>query len=266
MRGYVSTDWGQLHYRASGPDPRDGGPVVVLFHESPRSSLVYEPIMAELGTHLTAFAFDTFGFGLSDSAPVGASVPEHGAMLLQAIDMLGIGTFTPVGMKTGATLASMIATLAGTVRVPKAVLYSFSEPDMVQAEYWAQNWAPALEFEADGGLFAWLWKKNVGIYGADSPRDLAFAVAETVVNIDRYNSIYPAVFRYARKTWEQNLALIEAGVQITVIEPSSAAMTPDHPLQLVRVPGTTVIKMPVTGQFASRAPRELVDAIVSVAL
>ncbi|RFA09907.1 hypothetical protein B7R54_12360 [Subtercola boreus] len=265
MRGYVDTDWGQLHYRTSGPAVADGGPVAVLFHESPRSSLVYEPIMAALGEYLTAFAFDTPGFGLSDSAPEGATIPEYARIFLQAIDALGIGGFTAVGMKTGSSLATSVVTLAGKDRVPKAVLYALNPPDAEKSEYWAVNWAPDLPVTEDGSIFDYLWKKNVGLYGTDSPRDLSLCVAETVVNLERYNSIYPAVFRFGPTTFELNEKLVAAGVAITVIQPSAEQMTPNDPLEFFHLPGTTDVFMPVTGQFASRAPKEFLEAIVAVA-
>lgn len=266
MRGYVDTRWGQLHYRASGPDPRDGGPVVVLFHESPRSSIVYEPIMATLGESVSAFAFDTPGFGLSDSAPEGATIPEYGAVLLEAIDALGVGGFVPVGMKTGAGLAVQVATLAGIERVDRIVVYATSEPDPAKSEFWAQNWAPELPVEADGGVLGYLWRKNVGLYGTDSPRDLLACVADTISNLDRYNSIYPTTFRYGPTSWQLRLALVAAGVEMTVVFPPSAQMTPDEPITFAHIPGTREVTMPVTGQFASRAPREFTAAILEVAL
>jgi pimeloyl-ACP methyl ester carboxylesterase len=266
VRGYIGTDWGQLHYRHSGPDPREGGAVVVLLHESPRSSLVYEPIMEALGEHVSAFAFDTPGFGMSDSAPEGAPVEEYGRIFVQALDALGIDRFVPVGMKTGGALVTEIATqLLGSGRIDRVVLYALSEPDAAESEYWAANWAPDLEVTADGSIFDYLWKKNVGLYGTDSPRDLSLCVAETVVNLERYNSIYPTIFRHHLETWQHNLDLIDAGVAVTVIEPPSAQMTPDAPIEFTRVPGTTVITMPVSGQFGSRAPKEFVEAILSVA-
>ncbi|MDF2444662.1 MAG: hypothetical protein JWR01_2865 [Subtercola sp.] len=266
MRGYVDTDWGQLHYRASGA--AGGAPVVVLLHESPRSSLVYEPIMPALGAAVSAFAFDTPGFGQSDSATAGAPFDDYARILLQAIDALGIGAFTPVGMKTGSSLAITLATLANEAtpgRVTRAVLYAAEPPDQAKAEQYALAWAPPLDIPADGSLFTKLWAKNVGIYGTGSPRDLALAVAETVVNIDRYNSIYPVVFRATTVNWERMLALRDAGVALTFIHPSTAQMTADDTIEFVEVEGTAMVRMPVTGQFAARAPDAFVAAILAAA-
>jgi pimeloyl-ACP methyl ester carboxylesterase len=265
MRGYVDTDWGQLHYRSSGAGVGRGQPIVALYHESPRSSVVYEPILAPLAEHVTAFAFDTPGFGLSDSAPAGAPLSEYGRILIQALDRLGVDSFIPVGMKTGSALVTEITTqLLCTGRVDRAVLYALEKPDPVTSEHWAASWAPDLAVTADGSILTYLWNKNIGLYGTDSPRDLLACVADTISNLERYNSIYPTVFRAHGTTWENNLALIEAGIDITVIEPPSAQMTPEDPIVFTHVPGTTVVRMPVSGQFPSRCPEEFVAAILTV--
>ncbi|GGL02312.1 hypothetical protein GCM10011588_16340 [Nocardia jinanensis] len=266
MRGYADTDWGQVHYRRSGPPPPDTN-AVVLLHESPRSSLVYEPIMDELGKRVPVFAFDTPGFGLSDSAPAGATMADYGRILIQAMDALGIDGFVPVGMKTGGFLATEIARLLlDTGRVQRAVLYALEEPDAEVCEYWAANWAPDLEVTADGAIFRQLWQKNVGIYGSDSPRELSLCVAEVVGNIERYNSIYPAVFRHMPQSWLDTHALVDAGIELTFLEPPSGRMTPDVPVVFTRIPGTRVIEMPVSGQFPARAPQQFIDAVLSAVL
>lgn len=267
MRGYVDTDWGQLHYRQAGPSPGEAEAVIVLLHESPRSSRVYEPIMSLLGAGVCGYALDTPGFGLSDAAPADAGIPDYGRVLLQALDGLEVDGFVPVGMKTGGFLATEIATqVLDTGRVRSAVLYALEEPDPKVCEYWAENWAPALEITADGAIFERLWDKNVGLYGTGSPRDLALCVAETVTNLDRYNSIYPAVFRHMPQSFRDTHALVEAGVEITILEPPTAQMTPEDPISFAYVPGTRVVQMPVTGQFPSRAPEQFVAAIRAAAL
>jgi pimeloyl-ACP methyl ester carboxylesterase len=260
VRGYVDTDWGQLHYRRSG----SGGPAIVLLHESPRTSAVYQPVLDALGAHATTIAFDTPGFGQSDSAPADQPLAEYARILVQGLDALGVGEFVPVGMKTGSSLATAIAiALLGTGRVRRAVLYALEEPEPEAMEHWAQNWAPELPVTADGAVLRYLWDKNVGLYGTDDPRALAGCVADTLGNLERYNSIYPAVFRGRAKTWADNLALVEAGVELTVLQPPWARMTLDVPIEFSRMPGTRVVEMPVSGQFPARAPREFTPAVLA---
>lgn len=264
MRGYVDTEWGQLHYRHSGAEPGAGAPVVVLFHESPRTSAVYEPIMAALGETLSVYAFDTPGFGQSDSAPEGQPLAAYARIFVQAIDALGIDAFVPVGMKTGSSIVTAIATLLlGTGRVSSAVLYAQEKPDAADGEYWAQNWAPELPVTADGAILDYLWQKNIGLYDADDPKALLGCVADTISNLDRYNSIYPAVFRGRVQTWQHNVELIEAGVALTIIRPPWARMKLDIPIEFASLPGATEVTMPVSGQFPARAPEEFVAAVLA---
>ena len=72
MRGYVNSDTGQVHYRRSG----DAGSALMLFHESPLNSAIYEPSLPLLGRSLCAVAFDTPGYGLSGSPTSSARDPR----------------------------------------------------------------------------------------------------------------------------------------------------------------------------------------------
>ena len=60
-KGYADTLLGQIHYREAG----SGLPVVFL-HESPLSSLMFEPALPLLGQLVHAVAMDTPGYGSSD--------------------------------------------------------------------------------------------------------------------------------------------------------------------------------------------------------
>jgi haloalkane dehalogenase len=263
MRGYVDTNWGQVHYRAGGPAPRDAARVVAMYHESPRTSAVYEPVLESFPEDVAVLAFDTPGFGQSDDAPLDRPLGDYATVLLQALDGLGVGRFLPVGMKTGSALVTAMAVEAGRERVPGAVLYAQEEPDDDAFEHWANDWAPPIAFPADGSTLAKLYAKNVGLYGTDNPRVLYEAVADTIANADRYASVYPAVFRGHRRTWEDMHALVAAGVHLTVLEPPTAQFTPEDPIVFGVVPGTRVVPMPTTGQFPALATDAFVEAVVS---
>lgn len=263
MRGYVDTDWGQIHYRAGGAPISKARRVVALFHESPRTSAVYQPVLESFPDDIAVIAFDTPGFGQSDDAPEGRPLSDYATVLLQALDALGIDEFLPVGMKTGSALVTAMAVEAGTTRIPGAVLYAQEEPDDDAFEHWAANWAPPVEFPADGSTLTRLYAKNVGLYGIDNPRVLYEAVADTIANADRYASVYPAVFRGHRQTWDDMHALVSAGVHLTILEPPVARFTETDPIVFGVVPGTRVVRMPSTGQFPALAADEFVAAVVS---
>jgi len=263
MRGYVDTQWGQVHYRAGGPPPADAERVLAMYHESPRTSAVYQPVLDAFPPDVAVLAFDTPGFGQSDDAPRDRPLGDYATVLLEALDRLGVGRFLPVGMKTGSAIATAMAVRAGRDRVPGAVLYAQEEPDDDAFERWATDWAPPISFTADGSTLAELYAKNVGLYGTDNPRVLHEAVADTIANADRYASVYPAVFRGHRQTWEDMHTLVAAGVHLTVLEPPVAQFTADDPITFGIVPGTRIVAMPSTGQFPALATDEFVAAVTT---
>lgn len=261
MRGYVDTDWGQLHYRAAGPAPADASAVVALYHESPRTSAVYQPVLDRFADGVSVLAFDTPGFGQSDDAPLDRPLAEYATVLLQALDRLGVDRILPVGMKTGSALVTAMAVRAGRARIPGAVLYAQEAPDDEAFEERAREWAPPLAFPADGSALMALYRKNVGLYGIAHPRVLYEAVADAIANADRYASVYPAIFRGHRKTWDDMHALIAAGVHLTVLSPPTARYSPTEPIAFGAIPGARVVQMPSTGQFPALAGDEFVAAV-----
>src|SRR6056297_1818897 len=96
-RRYVDTRWGQVHVR----DTETAGPAIVLLHESPLSSAVYEPVLPALGLRMRAIAPDTPGYGASDGPDGQAEIRDYAATLLEAIDALGLERFAVAGVHTG---------------------------------------------------------------------------------------------------------------------------------------------------------------------
>lgn len=192
MRGYANSRWGQVHWRAAGT----AGPVVVLFHESPLSSAVYETALPYLGTSLRAWALDTPGYGLSDPPPEPAEIPAYAAALLEAVDALGIERFAVAGVHTGASLALQVA-LQAPARVTAAVFTGIPVLDSAERERYLASWAPPLEPRADGGHLRWAWERYQRIWGADSPAAvLDVGALGLLSNAARYNWAYQAAFRY----------------------------------------------------------------------
>ena len=111
-RGFVNHQGRFLHWRAVGE-----GPVVVLLHESPRSSASLVPLMHDLSQDYCCIAFDTPGYGASDPL-VDRFLPisEFSDTLLDAISSLGIDRFHLYGSHTGAAIATELA-----LRVPDRV-------------------------------------------------------------------------------------------------------------------------------------------------
>ena len=62
--GFVNVGAGQVHYRAAG-----SGPPVILLHDSPRSSVLHEPLVEHFSDRFTTIAIDTPGYGNSTPLP-----------------------------------------------------------------------------------------------------------------------------------------------------------------------------------------------------
>jgi haloalkane dehalogenase len=261
MRGYVDTSWGQVHFRAGGTPIPAAERFVVLLHESPRDSRVYEPVLDAFPPGVATIALDTPGFGSSDDAPPSRPLSEYAAVLIEALDRIGVGRAVVVGMKTGGYLGIHMLRAAGRERFPAAVLYAMDAADQASNDRWAEEWAPPLDFSDGRALLLRLWEKNLTIYGPDAQRECAEATADAVANADRYNSVYPAVFRGMSETFAALQAAIDDGVRVRMLEPPSAAMTSSEPIAFVRLPGTETTVMPVTGQFPRRATPEFVAAV-----
>jgi haloalkane dehalogenase len=105
-RGYLDLAHGQIHYREAG---RADAPLLVLLHQTPSSSAMYEPLIAALAARYRVLAPDTPGFGLSDPLPQGFTIAAAAAALGAAVRQLHDGPACWFGHHTGAALALQLA-------------------------------------------------------------------------------------------------------------------------------------------------------------
>lgn len=106
-RAYVTAAGGQVHYRQAGPDGARSP--LLLIHPSPFSSLVFEPLMAEMGKDRLVIAPDLPGHGMSDLPPEAPAIEEYAATLLALEAMLGLGLFDIMGYHTGGMIGAEMA-------------------------------------------------------------------------------------------------------------------------------------------------------------
>lgn len=119
-RHFVRVGDRDVHYRRAGQ-----GPVVVLLHACPKSSLEQAPLVDRLAAHFTALAFDMPGHGESDALPIEQpEVPDFAAALLDTLDALGVDRFLVYGRHTGSLIALEMATRQ-PARVARAIFDGF---------------------------------------------------------------------------------------------------------------------------------------------
>lgn len=151
-RHFVNADGRQVHYRRAG-----AGPVVVLRHESPRSSAALLPLITALSARFTVIALDTAGYGLSEPLAVESpTIADYAAACGPELDALGLDRCAVYGNHTGACIALEFAAQSPG-RVSGVVLEGLP---MFAAEDRADllaNYTPALTPRLDGGHLAQLW-------------------------------------------------------------------------------------------------------------
>ena len=275
MRGYVDTRWGQVHFRHAG----DAGPTIVFFHESPLSSVIYDPALPYLGRSFRAYAFDTPGFGQSDPPPQPPSVEEYSATLLEAIDNLGIERLVVAGCHTGAALALDVARQAGPERVSHVVLTGVTLMKPHEWEPWLAHrvfgegrtvdptrtakeiFAPDFELRRDGSHLGWAWTRTaVGRkdWPPDSPLELVNrAVMQLLIAGRTYNWGYRAVWDYDAEPALRALAC--PVLMLNAAEDPLAHL--DEPVAQLLQNGRVVHVEGLAGQLPSRVPEQFADEI-----
>lgn len=101
-RGYADVEGAQLHYREAG-DP--ASPTLLLLHQSPSHSAMYEPLMAELADRFHLLAPDNPGFGGSDPLADGMSIEGMARAIRGFLRARGIERCLVFGHHAGAAVA-----------------------------------------------------------------------------------------------------------------------------------------------------------------
>jgi len=254
MHGYVDTRWGQVHYRTSGSE----GPTLLLYHESPLSSLVYAQALDELSGSVRSFAFDTPGYGESAPPPQETEIPQYAATLLEAADNLCLEKFAVAGAHTGASLALQVALQAAPGRVSHVILSGVPLMTSDERADYLANWAPAVMPDADGAHFRWAWERYVRIW--EGPAEMVHLGAKLLVsNLERYNWAYNAAFRYDPEPdlpalGVPTLFLIAENDLLITSDRKAVGLVPDARLQVIE---------DLPGQLPMRVPKRFAEAVVS---
>lgn len=172
-RAYVSVGRLQLHYRRAGTE---GAPLIVLLHQTPSSSAMYEPLMAELADRYELLALDTPGFGGSDALLEDFSIPAAASALAAAVRWLRPGAHRWFGHHTGAALGLQVAS-AHPEQVARLAMSGPCLLDATLRERLPQVAAP-LPMAADGSHLAALWQRMAA---KDAEADPAIWQRETLI-------------------------------------------------------------------------------------
>lgn len=195
-RDYLDVGTRQAHYLHHGR-----GDPLFLIHHVGRSSELFRPVMAALGTHCHAIAMDLPGYGQSDDPPVPLSIDAAADWVVQFADRLGVERFDVFGMNTGAAIAVSLAAHHAD-RVKRLGLMALpiihSERERAQAESRITA-ARAPRISADGHELVEWWLA----YGIEPWRDAAtrLGLDLTVDDGSEFASQYLLDLLRCRRTW-----------------------------------------------------------------
>ncbi len=203
-KAYADTSIGQVHYRYAGE-----GEKLVLMHNSPSCSEVYEPLMKLLAPSFSLIALDTPGFGMSPFPPPPVSIPDYARIVVEVLDDLKIDRSHVLGHHTGSAIACELAA-AYPDRVNKLVL---SGPPYATAEEAQRRVAavPHMTLKEDGSHLLVHWNfLTKTLSEQKQPMDLEGRHREVVWRIKagpRWTDTAKAVFTY---NMASRLPLIQA--------------------------------------------------------
>ena len=163
-RGYAETQLGLIHFRAEG----DGHPLV-LIHQTPSSSAMYEPALPFLAKSFRAIAPDTAGYGMSDHVDRPPTMDDYARNVADVIDALGLDRPHIAGHHTGAAIAAETAA-AYPDRVGRLVLSGAPLIDAADSRRWNTSFVREYPPREDGGHLLDAWRTMRERRPNDPPR------------------------------------------------------------------------------------------------
>lgn len=189
-RAYCEIDGLQLHYRAAGDCER---PVLVLFHQAPSTSKMYEPLMQNLAEDYYLLAPDMPGFGGSDAMEEGCDIALFAAHFHSWLQQLGVETCLMFGHHTGAAVAVQMA----SDKPDLCLSLAMSGPPLLTQEQRQALPAMASPFpvEEQGAHLLAMWHR-IRAKDPDAPLELIQREVLSALNSgDDYQAAYRAVCR-----------------------------------------------------------------------
>lgn len=253
-RSYQSGPWGQVHIRhAAPPDTQAHDDVaLVLFHESPLSSRVWQLVLPESGRYRWVLAPDTPGYGLSDPpSRDDFDIPDYAAALLAALEDAEVRDMVVGGVHTGASIALEVARQSDRVRGVMLSGVALLTED--ERNRYLDSWTPPIPVTPDGEQLRWALERYHRIWGADTPGWILNLAINDVLSVwERYSWGYRAAFRY-----DPEPALRALQLPTLLLDPEFDLLADKDPIvQAMVADCRTEILAGLPGQMHLRAPVE----------
>ena len=254
-RGYVDTSVGQIHYRTVG----EGRPLVLL-HQTPSSSVMWERFMKSFPDHYRLVAFDSPGFGMSDEPSQPLTMADFAATIFEAMSQLSIDSAMILGHHTGASIAIEMARQDRS-RVSGLVLMGpFAPPTATQLQWWknlVHRWQP----DAKGEFLAEAVLPRLNSVAGES--DAQEYLSELIAHLQagpNYWWAYDAVFAY-------QMAAVATEIEVPTLVLTGERELPDQE-EMARLVHSLIVQSKYavvlggTSQMVSQIPERVRDIVV----
>lgn len=143
----------RVHYRRCG-----NGPLLLMIHQSPRSSAEYELLMQSWSDHFTCIAPDTPGFGQSDPLSGEPEINDFADALTEFLDALGVQQCAAYGFHSGG-----IILVTALKRHPKRfkclAIGGYAIWTQAEMDLFGTSYLPPFNPSAYGEHLTWLWNR-----------------------------------------------------------------------------------------------------------
>jgi len=143
----------RVHYRRCG-----AGPVLLMVHQSPRSSAEYETLMRQWGEGFTCIAPDTPGFGQSDPLPGDPEIDAYADALAEFIAALGLSNIAAYGFHSGGII--LVTALKRNPELFSGLAvggYAVWSPE--EMALFGESYLPEFRPSSYGEHLTWLWNR-----------------------------------------------------------------------------------------------------------
>ncbi|ANY21119.1 Haloalkane dehalogenase [Tsuneonella dongtanensis] len=143
----------RVHYRKCG-----SGPLLLMVHQSPRSSAEYERLMREWSAHFTCVAPDTPGFGQSDPLPGEPEIADFADALDEFLAALGVETCAAYGFHSGGIIL-VTALKRHPERFSGLAIGGYAIWTEEEMRIFGDSYLPPFRPSSYGEHLTWLWNR-----------------------------------------------------------------------------------------------------------
>ncbi|MEO9599441.1 alpha/beta fold hydrolase [Parasphingorhabdus sp.] len=142
-----------VHYRRCG-----SGPILLMVHQSPRSSAEYEELIRKWSRSFTCIAPDSPGFGQSDPLPGVPEVGDFADTVVAFLDQLGVKRCAAYGFHSGGIILAHLLKRHPD-RLSALAIGGYAIWTAEEMRIFGEQYIPEFHPQPYGEHLAWLWNR-----------------------------------------------------------------------------------------------------------